>query len=140
MNEDLEYIQFFLRPTDKEAYVYYITNFQESNKKRLVLPLKRFKNFLLENFDFTNEEKEKVFNYLHEHKLVYVNKRTREINAKDIFENYEKADFKTLWELNKMEEKKEPFQIVKETLNEFIFGKNQIGTRAFIKYRSKRKF
>ena len=92
------YIDFFMKPSLDEPLVYYMTEHQEEDGKKLFLLYKPFRKFLFGNFVINH--KDLILNELDSHNFVHLDGQTGEFEVISLYEDAFNADFKTLLDLN----------------------------------------
>jgi hypothetical protein len=112
-NPDFKYIQFFMKPSLDEPLVYYMTNHQEVDGRKLSMFLKKFKSFLFENFE--PEDSEKIIEDLNSHCLIYLDNSTGIHEVISMYENAFQANFKTLADIN-LKEPEDPYKSVRSKI------------------------
>lgn len=95
-----------MRPSLDEPLVYYMTEHQEQDGRKLFLFYPAFKKFLLDNFIV--QDKAGLLEALDSHLVVHLDGKTGIFEAKTIYEGIKEPTFKTLLELN--DKKKEDNQ------------------------------
>jgi len=110
-----KYIDFFMKPALSEPLVYYMTEHQEEDGRKLYLIYSDFRKFLLTSFKI-NDIEGILFN-LDSHQFVHLDGITGDFQTISIYEEAFNANFQTLVGLN---EKKPPIDPYVSSKNKLI--------------------
>jgi len=132
-----KYIDFFMKPSLSEPIVYYMTEHQEEDKKKLFLLYSEFRKFLLTSFKINNTEE--LLYLLDSHQFVHLDGETGDFETISIYEEAFNANFKTLFDINTPQPPEDPYTTTKNKLiggmkkweQKNVFGNKYSRSRGF---------